>query len=87
MRARTDAEIEVRGRDIEIGEELIRHRVVVMLTGMDEDRCNAGRGGDGLHQRSDLDEVWASAGDDCDSHAAISMLCYAARAGVIGRNR
>src|SRR5438094_8752648 len=66
VRAGADLEIDVRGRDPELPEEKIRHRVVVVLAGVDEKLLV--RAAQGTRDRSRLDELGTGAEHGEDFH-------------------
>ena len=88
VRARADAEIDGRRLKVQLREELLRHHVIVVLAGVDEDRQQCGVALHLLDQRSDLDEVGAGARGDDDLHgrlwrdAAVSQLTVETTAGT-----
>jgi len=74
MAAGAYAKVDIRRRQIEVLKEDLRHLVIVMLAGVDEQRlyrvCR-GRGimlQDGTHERGYLHEVGACGGDKDDFH-------------------
>ena len=70
MRPRAYLQIEVRRANLQVLEELFGHRLVVVLTGMDESRHELRSPRHGSNQRGDLHKVWSSADDIDDTHQA-----------------
>jgi hypothetical protein len=67
MAARADAEMMVRRRDPQVGQDLVRHVGIVMLTGVNEDRLEILRGGQRVEKRGHLHEVGPGGGDQMDA--------------------
>ena len=72
VRARADAEVEVGGPDIQVLEEPLRHRPVVVLAGVDEDRSQGRLRAHRPDERGDLHEIGAGPDDVDDPHRALA---------------
>ena len=72
VRAAADAEVQIRLRDSELPEEQVAHVRVVVLSGVHEQRLDAGAGCEGLHQRSHLHQIRARAHHVHDLHGRAS---------------
>jgi hypothetical protein len=67
MAARADSEMVVGLRQLQVGEEGVRHVHVVMLAGMDQHRLEARRRGERVPERRHLHEIRARGGDQMDA--------------------
>src|SRR5215813_4512225 len=73
-RGRLHPEIDVRVGQLEVGEEAVRHRPVVVLTGMDQERAGLGSRAELGHDGRDLYEVRAGPDDGGDLQCASPAL-------------
>src|ERR1700723_927483 len=80
MRAGTDVQVVVRGRHPQLIEKYLRHGVVVMLAGMNQDRFDILVPAKFGQQRGDLHHVRPGADDAHDSQAVVAhtaLFAYA----------
>jgi hypothetical protein len=63
MGSRTDAEVDVGPRQVEVGEENVGHRGVVMLPRVDELLIREANSLDGVDERGNLHEIWTRPDD------------------------
>src|SRR5215510_2875206 len=73
-RRRLHVEVDVRVRELEIGEKAVRHRAVVVLPGMDQERARLGPRAELGHDGRDLHEIWAGPDDGRDLQSASPAL-------------
>ena len=73
VRRRTDSEVEVGGRNLQVAEQLARHRLVIVLARVDEERDDRRVAAHLPDQRGDLHEVRTGAGNGDDAHEAQTL--------------
>jgi hypothetical protein len=54
-------------RQPEIGKDVVGHRRVIMLSGVDDRRRKVGRGGQRVPERRDLHEIGSGSGDQVNT--------------------